>query len=277
MTIRWRSTLRVGLIIGAVYGRLLAAQGPRESIVVRVQNDSARALAGVAVIVVRGPDRASQQVITGSAGVASVEFADGTGDYLVSAKAAGYAAVRRRITAAEGEHRFRITLLLKPDTTRLVAIRVRAARDAPPPFHRSSFDQQPGDVPGVVGGVTGFVTPELAGSIDALALTVPGTVAGSTGLSVNGLSADQNAVRLNGGEFSSGSLPRAARVETRVQTSTFDATRGGFAGAAVDLHLGPGSRTYQRRSAFGTLSGTPFLASAKANSRPVGLSTLSSE
>ena len=49
------------------------------------------------------------------------------------------------------------------------------------------------------------------------------------------------------------SIPRAARTETRVTGATFDATRGGFAGANVDVRLGPGNRSYQQRNAFFTL------------------------
>ncbi len=50
-----------------------------------------------------------------------------------------------------------------------------------------------------------------------------------------------------------GSLPRAARTETRVTGATFDPTRGGFSGANIDVRLGPGSRSYQQRNAFLTL------------------------
>jgi hypothetical protein len=48
-------------------------------------------------------------------------------------------------------------------------------------------------------------------------------------------------------------IPRAARTETRVTGATFDPTRGGFAGANVDVRLGPGSRSFQRRNGFVTL------------------------
>src|SRR6185295_6987899 len=48
------------------------------------------------------------------------------------------------------------------------------------------------------------------------------------------------------------SIPRAARTETRVTGTTYDATRGGFTGANVDVRLGPGSRNYQRQNGFVT-------------------------
>src|SRR4029078_11708071 len=53
-------------------------------------------------------------------------------------------------------------------------------------------------------------------------------------------------------------IPRAARTETRVTGATFDPTRGGFAGANVDVRLGPGSRRYMRRNGVLTLYPTAW-------------------
>ena len=58
--------------------------------------------------------------------------------------------------------------------------------------------------------------------------------------------------------LAAGAIPRAARTETRVTGATFDPTRGGFAGANIDVRLGPGDRFYQRRNAFVTLDPQQF-------------------
>ena len=70
-----------------------------------------------------------------------------------------------------------------------------------------------------------------------------------------------------------GSPPGASRArrarETRVTGATFDATRGGFAGANIDVRLGPGSRQLQRRNAFITFD-PPQLQFTDAVSRSLG-------
>ena len=66
-----------------------------------------------------------------------------------------------------------------------------------------------------------------------------------------------------------GSIPRAARTETRVTGATFDPTRGGFAGANIDVRLGPGDRNYQRRNAILTLDPQRFQFT-DATSRSLG-------
>src|SRR5258708_30009943 len=50
-----------------------------------------------------------------------------------------------------------------------------------------------------------------------------------------------------------GSIPRDGHPQPRVTAATFDPTRGGFAGANIDVQLGGGDRFYQRRNAFLTL------------------------
>ena len=70
-----------------------------------------------------------------------------------------------------------------------------------------------------------------------------------------------------------GSPPGASHArrtrETRVTGATFDATRGGFAGANIDVRLGPGSRKFQRRNAFITFD-PPQLQFTDAVSRSLG-------
>jgi hypothetical protein len=70
--------------------------GP-ETVRGRVVGDSARPIPGASVIVVRGPDRLTQQATADSAGRFSVRFAEGTGDYLVTVSAPGYRTARRRV------------------------------------------------------------------------------------------------------------------------------------------------------------------------------------
>ncbi|MGK2962544.1 MAG: hypothetical protein ACSLFK_10410 [Gemmatimonadaceae bacterium] len=76
---------------------------------------------------------------------------------------------------------------------------------------------------------------------------------GPGGASILGSGPESNLNTLNGMGLATGAIPRAARTETRVSGATFDPTRGGFAGANIDVRLGPGDRNFQRRHAFATL------------------------
>jgi len=78
------------------------AQTRHEIIRGRVTTDSGRPVSGATVRAQRAPDRAVRSVSTDSAGAYSINWPDGTGDYLVSVSAAGLPPVSRRLTRAAG-------------------------------------------------------------------------------------------------------------------------------------------------------------------------------
>ena len=98
--------------------------------------------------------------------------------------------------------------------------------------------------------MNGQVSPSIAGDLTATAGTMSNVTLGPGGASILGSAGESNLTTLNGMGLAAGSIPRAANTETRVTGATFDATRGGFAGANIDVRLGPGDRFYQRRNAF---------------------------
>jgi hypothetical protein len=118
-------------------------------------------------------------------------------------------------------------------------------------------------------GVGGQLPPTSAGDLDAIAGATPGVTLGPGGPSILGSGAESNLTTLNGLGLAAGSIPRAARTETRVTGATFDPTRGGFAGANIDVRLGPGDRFFQRRNAFVTLD-APGLQFTDAVGRAAG-------
>ena len=99
---------------------------------------------------------------------------------------------------------------------------------------------------------TGAISPTIAGDLNAIAGTLPNVTLTPTGISILGSDPASTLTTLNGMNLSGGSIPRAARTETRVTGTTYDATRGGFTGANVDVRLGPGSRSYERQNGFVT-------------------------
>ena len=91
-----------------------------------------------------------------------------------------------------------------------------------------------------------------------MAATLPGVTlipdanGGASGFSVLGLGADQNNITLNGLNFGGTDLPRDATTQTRVTTSSFDPSRGGFSGAQISLRTNSGTN-YQTRSLHQTV------------------------
>jgi hypothetical protein len=113
------------------------------------------------------------------------------------------------------------------------------------------------------------VSPVIAGDLTALAGTMSNVTMTPGGISMLGAGSESNLTTLNGMGMPGGSIPRAANTETRVTGATFDATRGGFAGANVDVRLGPGNRRFQRREGYLTLD-PPRLGFTDAVSRSLG-------
>lgn len=262
-----RPALLAGLMV--LCASLAQAQQTADVIRGRVTNDSGRVVVGATVIVTRGPDRATQQVISDSAGTWSVRFDPGTGDYLVYISAPGLKAARRRVQREQIERELVANFTLSTDVEQLAAMKttavrpVRASNSVNPTAGEAGASEKWSD------GVVGQLSPTVAGDLTALAATMPGVTMTGAGASILGSDAASTLTSLNGMAIGSGSIPRAARTETRVTGATFDATRGGFAGANIDVRLGPGSRSYQRRNAFMTFD-PPQLQLADPTAKALG-------
>jgi Carboxypeptidase regulatory-like domain len=220
----------------------LVAQTATDIIRGRVTNDSSRAVVGALVYITRGPDRAFKQTTTDSAGRYSVAFENGTGDYLVAVSSVGLKSARRRVQRQNSERELVADFTLATDV---------------------------GAAERWADGVNGQVPPSMAGNLSAIAGNAPGMTQGAGGISVLGSGAESNLTTLNGMALPGGTLPRAARVDTRVTSATFDPVRGGFSGANVDVRLGPGSRNFQERNGFLTFD-APALQATDAIGQSLG-------
>ena len=238
----------------------LFAQDASSADVIRgqVTDDSARAIAAATVIVTRGPDRATQQAATDSAGNYSVRFAPGTGDYLVYVSATGYRTARRRVQRQGSEVVLAADFRLGSDAAMLAEIKVRATKPVRADNGTYANSPETGSSEKYSDGIEGQVSPSVAGDLNATANTMAGVTVTPNGPSILGAGAESNLTTLNGMGMAATSIPRAARTETRVTGATFDATRGGFAGANIDVRLSEGDRFYQRRNAFVTLDPRQF-------------------
>lgn len=256
---RIRGVLTVLALSLAIAGgaAALSAQEPTPSaadvIRGRVTDDSALAIAAATVIVTRGPDRATQQTTTDSAGSYSVRFEPGTGDYLVYVSAPGYRTARRRVQRQGGEVILVADFRLAPDAALLAEVKVKGTKPVRVEHNVNPYDPETGSSERYQDGVNGQVSPSTAGDLNAGAATLPGVVSTPNGPSILGAGAESNLTTLNGMGMAAGSIPRAAQTQTRVTGATFDPTRGGFAGANIDVRLDAGDRFYQRRQGYMTL------------------------
>jgi hypothetical protein len=249
--------------------RLAQAQSQADVVRGRVTDDSARAVVGATVMITRGPDRLTQQATTDSAGTYRSRFEEGTGDYLVYVSVAGFKPERKRVQRQGEERELVADFALARDLTVLAAVKVTATRPERASNQVRPSDPEPGSGDKWKEGVEGQISPSVAGDLTALAGTMPNVTMTPAGASILGSGSESNLTTLNGMGLASGSIPRAARTETRVTGATFDATRGGFAGANIDVRLGPGDRFYQRRNAFITFD-PPSLQLTDPVSRALG-------
>ncbi|HKH94445.1 MAG TPA: carboxypeptidase-like regulatory domain-containing protein, partial [Gemmatimonadaceae bacterium] len=246
-----------------------AAQTEADIVRGRVTDDSSRAVVGATIMITRGPDRLTQQATTDSSGAFSSRFEQGTGDYLVYVNATGFKTERRRVQRQGTERELVADFKLARDLTVLAAVKVTAARPERASNRVRPTDPEPGSNDKWNEGVNGQVSPSIAGDLTATAGTMSNVTLGPGGASILGSAGESNLTTLNGMGLATGSIPRAANTETRVTGATFDATRGGFAGANIDVRLGPGDRFYQRRNAFITFD-PPQLQFTDAVSRSLG-------
>lgn len=217
------------------------AQGRRDVIEGRVTTERKEAVAGSEVIVTRGPDRAVFRVVTDRDGQYRMVVDSGTGDYFVyigPPTGAKLRAFRKRVTASspsDSVFTVHATLIdvVSPQQLTTVRVQGQVAR----PTRADERAPGPGAAEWSTAGVAALTGPDQVGNLTALAANLPGVTAVAGGVSVFGLPASQNLVLLDGLSFPGAAVPRDAHVTTRVQTSTFDPSRGWFGGAQTRVDI----------------------------------------
>jgi hypothetical protein len=249
------------LLLGfAASASALSAQGVpaaayqihRDAIRGRITSDSGRAVRDADIAVTMAPDRVTQFAKSDSAGRYEVVFERGTGDYLVHVAALGREAFRKRVTRTGSDSVFTVDAMLKPSVQQLAAVTVQAPRTRIARETGTGFPNSVGGREEIGGaGVNAAVSPDQRGSLESMAAAIPGitTVPGG-GVSMLGLPPSQNGVTLNGLAFDGGSVPRGARTQAMISSSTYDVSRGGFSGAQTQVSLAPGDINMSRRAYF---------------------------
>ncbi len=235
------------------HAQAIGTLGPAEVIRGRIMSDSGKPLAAT-VIATRGPDRLTQQTTADSNGYYRIQFEQGTGDYLVYASATGFGSARRRVQRQTNEREIVANFTLTTDLTLLAATKVaadrpiRASNPVGPTIPETGASERYAD------GVNGQLPPTLAGDLSSIMGMLPNVTLTPGGPSILGSGPGSTLTTLNGMATGTTSVPRAARTETRVTGATYDATRGGFSGANVDVRLASGNRGFQQRNAFLTVN-----------------------
>jgi Carboxypeptidase regulatory-like domain len=225
---------------------LVLAQPRRESITGRITTDSGVAISGATVSATMAPDRTVRQVTTDIDGRYAFHFDSGRGDYLIHVAALGYRAFRKRVTLAASDTLARLDVRLVSDIARLAAVSVQAKPTRPIRGDRDGNDA--GASEREREGVLASLAPDQEGNLAIFGNAIPGATSQAEGLSVLGLDGSQSNVTLNGLAFGGSSLPRDARTTTRVTTSVYDPSRGGFSGGQTAVELSRGSRVALRRA-----------------------------
>ena len=156
-----------------------------------------------------------------------------------------------------------VDVVLKRASVQLEAVRVTETRRRPPPRDNLGVPQEASASERPTGNERGAIALSDQGNLAAMAASVPGVSlipdlnGGAPSFSVLGLSGDQNNVTLNGMQFSGGDIPRDAIAFTRVTSTSFDVSRGGFSGAQLAIASFSGGNFHQR-SAHLTLDAQPL-------------------
>jgi hypothetical protein len=199
----------------------------------------------------------------------TIIFNGGGGDYMMAYTTIGFQPMRFEVKREVDEDVLIANATLSKTAVTLDAVRVTAGRERP---DRNGNAQDIGGREQTLN--TNNVPLDRLGDLAAMAATMPGITmipsadGGPAGFSVLGLGADQNNITLNGLNFGGSDLPRDATTQTRVSTSSFDPSRGGFSGAQISLRTQSGSN-YVQRSLHTTVD-APTLQYTDAVGRSLG-------
>ncbi|HEV8410946.1 MAG TPA: carboxypeptidase-like regulatory domain-containing protein, partial [Gemmatimonadaceae bacterium] len=242
--IMWRAwTLAVAL---AAFSRATAAQTRPDSVRGRVTSDSGAVISGADVIITVAPTTNTVRQTTDSAGRYALAIPDGTGEYILYIGATGRKPFRVRLTRTGKDSTFVVDAKLASSITTVATVRVAARKPHPTASLNGDGTTGTSGNDKTVDGVNGALPPDLANNVDAMATLIPGLAVGSGGISAFGMSSDANNTTLNGMNFSGGDLPRDLRTSTRFQTSPWDPTIGGAAGANISQSISGGANIASR-------------------------------
>ena len=260
----------IALLLVMLLGRFAPLQAQDASDIIRGQvlGPDKKPVENVTVTATSLVNQTSRNAKTNKDGRFTIIFNGGGGDYMMAYVAIGFQPTRFEVKREVDEDVLIADATISKTAVALDAIRVTAGRERP---DRNGAPEVGGREQGIN---TSNVPIDILGDLSAMAATLPGITlipgadGGAAGFSVLGLGADQNNITLNGLNFSGTDLPRDATSQTRVTTSSFDPSRGGFSGGQIALRTNSGSN-YVTRSLHQTVD-APTLQYTDAIGRSLG-------
>ncbi|HEX6535707.1 MAG TPA: carboxypeptidase-like regulatory domain-containing protein [Gemmatimonadaceae bacterium] len=228
-----------------------AAQDGAEIIRGHVLTTDKQPVANAVVTVTGLMSRTARTTRTNDEGAYTALFGEGEGEYVITARTIGYAPTTVRAVRL-GESRIIIAdITLDPRPVQLDSVTVVGTGGSSAP------GAQHADIGGngqdAMQGALFSLDPS---DLDALAASVPGVMAipgvdGRGGWSALGASPDQNSTLLDGSSFGGKALPPDAIASARIATTTFDPSRGNFAGGQMSITTRRGNDMFQGHAQIG--------------------------
>ena len=187
------------------------------------------------------PGRVTRRLDTDSAGGFSIAFPLGAKQVNLTAIAFGMLPEQITVDVPDSATVLSVNIRLRAAVTTIAGVTVKAERKIP-----SADDRLERDASGSDRNVAGVLSPAEQGNLSAMASSVPGIRTVGGGFSVLGLPPDQNRINLDGTAVPLRSIPRGAAVFSRVTTSAFDPSTGGFSGGQLSLNTLGGSNLSER-------------------------------
>ena len=232
--------LAVGLLVP--FPTRAAAQDASDIIRGRVIGPDKKPLENVSVTATSLVNQTSRTAKSNKDGRFTIIFNGGGGDYLMTFASIGFQPTRFEVRREIDEDVLIADATMSKQAVALATVQVNADRERPDRNNNGP------DIGGREQTLNNNNIPiDRLGDLAAMVATLPGITlipgadGAASGFSVLGLGADQNNITLNGLNFNSTDLPRDATTQTRVSTSTFDPTRGGFSGAQIALRTNSGT------------------------------------
>jgi hypothetical protein len=244
-----RSLRALWIVLGLALAAPLSAQ-QADVLTGRILGEDGRPVVGARVEAVSAETEISRSVITDGNGRYMILFPDGGGRYLLRVTFLGMADIVQAIVREGSEELLLTNLTLRPQAIALDALNVTAQR--PPPGDARAGEQSTDLSQDLLNRLP---LPDLdPNTVALLAAGVVSTgldsISGQAGFSVAGMSELLNQVTLDGVVLGEGGLgvPDEGMRRTSITTSTFDASRGGFAGGMVSMMTARGNN--RRGGAF---------------------------
>jgi hypothetical protein len=236
--------------IRAVYVLLLLAaaavpaSAQQDILTGRVTQEDGKPVIGARVEVISAETEISRSVVTDGNGRYMIVFPDGGGRYVMRITYLGLADFVQAVVRNDTEELLLTNVTMRSQAITLDAISVTAQR--PPPSQGNTGENSTA-LPQEL--LARLPLPDLdPATLALLAAGVVGTgadsLSGRMGFSVGGMSDLLNQITLDGvvlGSDGALGVPEEGVRRTQVTTSTFDASRGGFAGGQVSMQTARGN------------------------------------